>query len=330
MLFPVVQAGSITYSPYVQAWADHSQLMTQMSEFSVNSINLAFAIARLDYPSQCNPNVKVHEPVSLAWNGDEGMDLGPLIKSLQSKGYQVTASFGGAASEQLFPKGVEIAGMVYDWNVLANMYLSFIDQYNITSVDFDIEEGARLTDIKTTKRRNGAIRIMQQKRRSLKVSYTIPVGLSGLEKTALDLLKDAASKKLVLSSVNLMLMNFGYSVGLVNGNMGDTCIKAAQNAYTQIKAFYPNIKIGLVPMIGVNDVSTNVFQLTDAQKLKSFAVKQSWVNFVSFWSIERDRPQGSAFVKQAGCAVLRNKASATNSGTNNVPGAYTKALNPAL
>jgi chitinase len=47
--------------------------------------------------------------------------------------------------------------------------------------------------------------------------------------------------------------------------------------------------LGATPMIGQNDVSTEVFTLDDAKTLVAFA-KTYKIGLVSFWAINRDQP----------------------------------------
>jgi hypothetical protein len=57
-----------------------------------------------------------------------------------------------------------------------------------------------------------------------------------------------------------------------------------------IAAGIPNPLVGAIPMIGVNDVQSEVFRISDAQKVYEFYKTTSWMSFVSFWSVNRDRP----------------------------------------
>jgi chitinase len=46
--------------------------------------------------------------------------------------------------------------------------------------------------------------------------------------------------------------------------------------------------LGATPMIGQNDVSSELFSVADAQKLVSFA-REKHLGLVSFWAINRDQ-----------------------------------------
>jgi Ca2+-binding RTX toxin-like protein len=49
-----------------------------------------------------------------------------------------------------------------------------------------------------------------------------------------------------------------------------------------------NSKIGVTPMIGVNDIASEVFTLADAQQLVTFAESDSNVVSIGMWSVARD------------------------------------------
>jgi hypothetical protein len=46
--------------------------------------------------------------------------------------------------------------------------------------------------------------------------------------------------------------------------------------------------IGVTPMIGVNDVNTEIFRLSDATGLVNFANSNSFITRLSMWSVSRD------------------------------------------
>jgi hypothetical protein len=95
--------------------------------------------------------------------------------------------------------------------------------------------------------------------------------------------------------VNLMVMNFGEAV---HGNcvirqgqcdMSASAIQVVQDFAKQYQL--PLHRIEVTPMIGVNDVQTNVFTVSDAQRLARF-VRSSGLGGVHFWSLNRDEPCG--------------------------------------
>jgi chitinase len=100
-------------------------------------------------------------------------------------------------------------------------------------------------------------------------------------------------------TVNLMTMDFGSAspgVCVVSGgscDMGQSAIQAAYNLHDRWGVPYGAIE--LTPMIGGNDVSSEVFTLADADTIASF-VKSQGLAGVHDWSYDRDVdcPPGSA------------------------------------
>ncbi len=109
------------------------------------------------------------------------------------------------------------------------------------------------------------------------------------------MIKAAVQAGVTISHVNLMTMDYGgyYSSGKA---MGDLAISALTDAKAQLQSVIPNLTdaaawkmLGATPMIGQNDVSSEVFTLADAQNLAAFA-KQKKLGLVAFWAINRDQP----------------------------------------
>jgi chitinase len=70
--------------------------------------------------------------------------------------------------------------------------------------------------------------------------------------------------------------------------MGISAIQASEATQQQLAAIGMNAKIGITPMIGVNDVASEVFTLADAQALLDYAQTDSNVVRLSMWSVARD------------------------------------------
>ena len=84
-----------------------------------------------------------------------------------------------------------------------------------------------------------------------------------------------------------MAMDYGASVDN-SGQMGLDAIEAAINTQQQIQAAGLTSKVGVTPMIGVNDMYPETFTLADAQMLLDFAQGNPGIASLGFWSIARD------------------------------------------
>jgi hypothetical protein len=91
--------------------------------------------------------------------------------------------------------------------------------------------------------------------------------------------------------VNLMVMDYGPAIPgncvVIAGvcDMGRSALQAAENVHA--KYGIPMNRIELTPMIGVNDVTANVFTLDDAV-LTARYVRNGRLGGLHFWSLDRD------------------------------------------
>jgi chitinase len=216
--------------------------------------------------------------------GDDTLANGTTILSqvqaMQAAGGNVTISFGGAA-------GQEAALTAPNANVLQAEYQSVIDRYHITSIDFDIE-GAAEQNQASLAMRDKAIAGLEATNPDLKVSFTLPVLPTGLDASGLGVLQAAKHDGVRIDLVNIMTMDYGATVDH-KGQMGLDAIDAAQATEPQLDSLgMTNTKLGLTPLIGVNDIASEVFTLADAGALVNFAKSDPRVAELSMWSVARD------------------------------------------
>lgn len=229
------------------------------------------------------------------WNGVTAINQGFMaadIAGLRGLGGDVIVSFGGAL-------GQELAQACGDVTSLQAQYQAVIDAYGLTHVDFDIE-GAAVADGPSVDRRNKAIAGLQAtaqaQGKALVVAYTLPVMPYGLPTAELNLLRNAQANGVVVSIVNLMTMNYGASADPYR--MGQHAIAAATNTLTQLAGIGMNARVGITPMIGLNDVAPEVFTLADAAQVLSYADGAPGIGVLSMWSAARDRacPDGGSYL----------------------------------
>jgi len=122
----------------------------------------------------------------------------------------------------------------------------------------------------------------------LKVSFTLPVLPTGLDASGLGVLQAARHDGVRIDLVNVMTMDYGTTVDN-NGQMGLDAIDAAQATEHQLDSLgMTGTKLGLTPMIGVNDIASEIFTLADANTLVTFAKSDPRVAELSMWSVARD------------------------------------------
>ncbi|GHB22426.1 sugar hydrolase [Streptomyces viridiviolaceus] len=228
------------------------------------------------------------------------------IGALRAQGGDVRVSFGGAA-------GSELATTCSSADALAAAYGKVVDAYDLTKVDFDVEGGA-LPDKTANTRRAQAIAELQKQHPGLDVSFTLPVMPEGLTQAGVDLLADAEAGGVRIGTVNIMAMDYGPAY---SGDMGTYAEQAATATQAQIKSVLGLSDsaawktVAVTPMIGVNDVVSEVFRVDDAAQLVKFAESKG-LGRLSMWSATRDQqcPGGAKPQADPTCSSIVQEKSA--------------------
>ncbi|MFF9198522.1 cellulose binding domain-containing protein [Streptomyces sp. NPDC014779] len=280
---PPPATGTARFAPYVDTSLYPAyDLLATADQTGVKEFNLAFITSG----GGCAP----------LWGGvtDLGSDkVAAQIGALRAKGGDVRVSFGGAA-------GHELALNCSTVDALAAAYGKVVDQYKLTKVDFDIE-GAALPDTAANTRRSQAIARLQQSHPGLNVSFTLPVMPEGLTQPGVDLIADAKRNGVRVDAVNIMAMDYGPAY---SGDMGTYAVQAATATQAQIKGVLGLSDaaawkaVAVTPMIGVNDVSSEVFKVDDATQLVDFA-RSKGIGWLAMWSATRDKQCASGAVTYA-------------------------------
>lgn len=229
------------------------------------------------------------------------LDLDRRIARLRQQGGNVAISFGGQLNDELALKCLDTVK-------LKNAYQAVIDRYAVNTIDLDLENTG-LADKDALKRRAVVIAQLQKEQRkmgkSLAVWLTLPVTPQGLTKDGTDAISQMLKSGVDLAGVNVMTMDYGAS-----RQSGQTMEQASEQAlnetHRQLSILYQEAginlnstslwrKIGATPMIGQNDISTEVFGLDDATGLNKFAASHG-IGRMSMWSANRDVPCGENYV----------------------------------
>jgi len=239
------------------------------------------------------------------------------IASTRAAGGDVIVSFGGEA-------GSELALGCSSVTALEAQYDAVVNQYNLSRIDFDVE-GAAEADSNSIKRRNSAIALLQAAHPNLQVSYTLPVLPTGLTQDGINLISDAIAKGVNIATVNVMAMDYGgpdtqMGQDAINAGLATASQLGALPGYSAMSEAQLNAMIGVTPLIGINDINSEVFQLSDAQLLLSYAQNNGW-GLLSFWSAARDNQ----------CPQPVNSSQNTCSGVTQTPWEFSgilKQINP--
>lgn len=214
-----------------------------------------------------------------AWDGTHLMSenyYSSEVNAIRAAGGDVIAVFGGA-------NGSDMASVCTTEASLKAAYQAVIDQYQFQWIDLNIE-GGMVSDTASVDRRNKVIKALQDANPNLKVSYTLPVLRSGLPQGELNVLSNAKSNGVRIDYVNIMTMNYGPS----GVDMGQAAIDAATSTRSQLLAIGISSPLGITPMIGQNNTQGEIFDLADADQLVSYAKANTYVGWLSFWSLGRD------------------------------------------
>lgn len=261
------------FAPYVDTSLYPAfDLLANVTATGVKNYNLAF----ITDGGGCTP--KWGGVTDLASDG-----VASQIGALRAKGGDVRVSFGGAS-------GSELATTCGSASALATAYGKVVDAYGLTKADFDIEGGA-LPNTAANTIRAQAIAKLQQQHPNLDVSYTLPVMPEGLTQDGVNLLSNAKSNGVKISTVNIMAMDYGPAY---SGDMGTYATQAATATQAQVKSVLGLSDsaawkaVAVTPMIGVNDVASEIFKVDDATQLVDFA-KSKGLGGLSMWSATRDK-----------------------------------------
>lgn len=284
-------SGDKSFSPYVDMSLTTSQDLVQMVEDAgLEAVTLAFVLSSgTDTIGWGGSGTIANDTLS------NGSTISSIVSELQANGVDVTISFGGA-------NGQEAASTFSSVDALVAAYQSVIDTYGVTKLDFDIE-GAAIADTEANAMRNEALAILQDNNPGLEVSYTLPVLTDGLTAAGLALLEDAVAHGVEVSYVNIMAMDYGSYYD--SGDMGDDAISAAEATLTQLDSIGLDAKLVITPMIGINDVTSEVFTLEDAQQLVDYVDSNDDVAGISMWSLSRDNGDTVGQVSPVGSGVTQ-------------------------
>ena len=282
--------------PWFGAYVDVTAVPTQVFESPTNesekNVVLGFIVA--SNPEECEAT----------WGGyytlDEAstaLDLDRRILRLRQFGGQAVVSFGGQAN-------AELALACDSSEKLLVQYRAVLDRYDPTAIDLDIE-GPALTDVESRQRRAEVIaQLLEERKQPLPVWLTLPAGPDGLTADGVAVVQEFLDAGVDIAGVNAMTMNFtGPSA---EEGLAEVAIESLRETHRQLRAVYADRdesmgdravwrKVGATPMIGQNDVVSEVFRLEDARKVNAFA-SEVGLGRMSMWSANRDRNCADAYV----------------------------------
>jgi chitinase len=276
------ESGATEYAPYFYAWGwgnavyPFTGLLDLKKKSGLASVTLAFVLSS----GGCAPtrDIQGHQ--------DD-------VNAFRAGGGKLKASFGGA-------NGTYLENACGTANALATAITGFVKETGIDDLDFDVEQAGAMTDAVNSRRATALAAV--QASSAARVSFTLAAmprdrwgTPGGVSAAGLNVLKAAIAAGVRISHVNLMVMDYGayFSDG---HTMAELAESALTEAVTQLRTLLPNLTraeamqlLGATPMIGQNDVSSEIFSLDDARSLVAFA-RSNGLGLLSFWAINRDQP----------------------------------------
>lgn len=222
------------------------------------------------------------------------LDLDRRLEQLRRAGGSAMVSFGGQLNDDL-------AVGCTNRGALVEAYASVIDHYGVRSIDMDVE-GALLSTPESVRRQAAAISEVQAAARAagegLDVWLTLPVSTGGLTPDGALAVQAYLESGVDLAGVNAMTMNYNADLG-PEDSMAEAAKSSLSNLHAQLRSIYQDAelplgdatlwsKISATPMIGQNEVRSEVFSLEDARELNEFANDRGMIR-LSMWSLNRDR-----------------------------------------
>lgn len=283
------------FASYVDVTATPIYPFEQLGSTKVHNVVLSFIVSSSS--NSCTPTWGNFYTLN---DASSKLDLDRRIVRLEQQGGSVSVSFGGALNN-------ELALNCKDPNKLLNAYHQVINRYNLNTIDLDLENSG-LTDQDAAKRRAIVLAKLQSEmkaeKKNLAIWLTLPVSPQGLTPDGTNAVSQLLSHGVDLAGVNVMTMDYGNS-RVKNQTMEQASEEALIETHRQLDILYRQAginlgsetlwsKIGATPMIGQNDVVTDVFTVSDAENLNKFAITQG-VGRMSMWSANRDIQCGANY-----------------------------------
>lgn len=277
----------VVFAPYVDITLEPIGHFEDPQTNPAQRTILGFVVA--DPADGCRPTWGTYYDLDAA---GRALDLDRRIVRYRERGGDPIVSFGGQANQ-------ELATTCDDVDALTDAYLSVVDRYRLTGLDFDIE-GPALDDAPSIDRRAEAIARLQA-RRDVDVWFTLPVTTTGLTDAGVDVVDAALAAGVAVSGVNAMTMNYALGDDL---DMQTAIRQSLEGVRRQLDGALQRAGsllppeevwhlVGATPMIGQNDVPSDRFTPQDAQALVELAGEVG-LGRLGMWSMHRDAPCGAA------------------------------------
>jgi chitodextrinase len=271
-------ATQTSFAPYVDVtinanWSSNPPAMN--TQYVTSSLALGVQKYHLAFLVQDNASKQ------LVWGNSyfPYLSVKPLINIIHQAGGEAIVAFGGASGTDPSVSKTQAE--------LTKIYLDLNTDFGVKHIDFDFETAG----LYNYKKAFPAALEAQKQNPALWFSLTLPVMTTGLTAEGIAMITYAKQIGLALN-VQIMAMDYG-PAGI---NMGNAAVSAIDGTKANLASIYPQKSaadlykmIGVIPMIGQNDVAGEMFSFSDTTQTTQYA-KQKGLNLVSMWSLVRDFP----------------------------------------
>ena len=273
------------FAPYFEGYTTDDPA-TLSAESGDKYLTLAFI--QTPAPGSCQLDWNGNTATPIAWS-----TYGAAIAKMRAAGGDVIPSFGGYSADH---GGEEIADSCTDVARIAADYEQVITTYNVSRLDFDVEDISE-TNTAGINRRNEAIHLVEQwaahHGRTVQFVYTLGTNMTGMDDPGgMTVLQNAVADHARIDIVNIM--TFDYYDDQPH-EMGQDTITAATAVIKQLHTVYPGKStselwhmLGITEMVGIDDYGPpEVFTPADAVLVRNWA-RSTGIAELSFWALERD------------------------------------------
>jgi|SRR5450755_552797 hypothetical protein len=288
------------FAPYVDTGLSNTTLTSVAASYGTKYFTLAFVNG-----GGCQWSL----PNQSGWQSQ--------ISALQGEGGDVMISFGGYTVDT---DSTDLGATCSSASAMATQVESVVTTLGVTHLDFDIESNELTNSADYTRTAQALAQVRSWASANgtqLTISYTIPVLPTGMTQSGVSVLGAAASSGFKPDIVNIMTMDYGSS-GTEMGAAANQALDAASGQVASafgVSGSAAYAMLGNTPMIGQNDSPGEIFTLSDASTVESYAASKG-IALLSFWSEGRDN---------GGCPG-QTSASSTCSGLSQPAGAFTQAF----
>jgi hypothetical protein len=288
------------FAPYVDTGLSNTTLTSVAASYGTKYFTLAFVNG-----GGCQWSL----PNQSGWQSQ--------ISALQAEGGDVMISFGGYTVDT---DSTDLGATCSSASAMATQVESVVTTLGVTHLDFDIESNELTNSADYTRTAQALAQVRSWASANgtqLTISYTIPVLPTGMTQSGVSVLDAAASSGFKPDIVNIMTMDYGSS-GTEMGAAANQALDAASGQVASafgVSGSAAYAMLGNTPMIGQNDSPGEIFTLSDASTVESYAASKG-IALLSFWSEGRDN---------GGCPG-QTSASSTCSGLSQSAGAFTQGF----